>query len=263
MRAALTFRQRGFNVRQSFFYESRGENTMREGDVLASLSHDVIRDAKTGRFRSQRAVASLEMGIVCECKTSSDPWVMFTREPRKQEGAYGRLERAASEAGEALITTAFTDMGTSKAFPFFRDPLRVGYQLRVAHIKKDRKEGRDLAYQGATQVVDAALAALDMSMSRWAIRWRPCRFVVPVLVLQAPLYECFLADDDSIRLEPATQLSLFWENPLVPDRNYTVIDVVTLSALAEYADAAKEAFDHLRERHEETLVEVCTRAPEE
>jgi hypothetical protein len=81
MRAAKVFQEHGFRVRQSYYYTGNDNQGSREGDIFAYLAHDVIR--KSGKS-GQHAIASLEIGVVCECKSSGAPWVMFTR-PLEEE----------------------------------------------------------------------------------------------------------------------------------------------------------------------------------
>ena len=100
-------------------------------------------------------------------------------------------------------------------------------------------------------------------MSTWVVRWRPCRFVVPVIVLQAPLFECYLDDNGAMKLVPAEMLSLYWDNPLVSNRSHTVIDVVTVDGLPRYIESVKQAFSHLKDRHEAAIVNICTASPAE
>jgi hypothetical protein len=261
MQTARAFRTAGFQVRQSFYFGSSKEQVTREGDVLASLSHDILSESIGRRFKSQRAIASLEMGIVCECKTSSAAWVMFTRPAQGHEDVLARLERAATEAGTDLIQGAAMMMDAEKEFDFFKSRVRVGYHLRQSH-KGGKDAGSDAAYKAAMQVLDAAQAVLKQSLSTWAVTWRPCRIVVPVIVLQAPLFECYLDDAGEMQLTPAEWLPLFWDNPLVPDRPYAVIDVVTLEALPQYIESVRQVFENLRDRHEDAIIEACTSSHE-
>ena len=174
MQAARAFRAAGFKVRQSFYFESRKEPVMREGDVLAFLAHDFLRETREGKLKSRRAIASLEMGIVCECKTSTAPWVMFTRVPGEHDDRFGRLERAATAAGNELIHEAFMMMDAALEFDFYKPPTRIGYHVRQSH-KEAKEPGSDAAYKAAMQVVDAVLSLLDKPMSTWVVGCSPSR----------------------------------------------------------------------------------------
>jgi hypothetical protein len=65
-----------------------------------------------------------------------------------------------------------------------------------------------------------------------------------------------------MQLTPAEWLPLFWDNPLVPDRPYAVIDVVTLEALPQYIESVRQVFENLRDRHEDAIIEACTSSHE-
>jgi hypothetical protein len=103
------------------------------------------------------------------------------------------LHRLATDAGTNLFDEVFALMNESQNYSLYRDPIRVGYQLQRSH-SDPKKEGKDVAYEAITKVTDAALFALQQRMSRWVLRWQPCRIVLPLIVVDAPLFECYLGD---------------------------------------------------------------------
>jgi hypothetical protein len=63
--------------------------------------------------------------------------------------------------------------------------------------------------------------------------------------------------DKQIRLEQSDSLSLY-RGKGVAGREYLAIDVVSLASLSGYVAGVVEAFTHLHEKHQGSIVSVCT-----
>ncbi len=217
MEAASAFRRAGFEVRQSFTYPDPQSEKGREIDVLATQP-DFMR--------------VIEISFIVECKASPNPWVVLTSEDALRN--YNRLFAFAitSNAARRVLAERW-QQGLGKILPHIERPSRGGYGFRQAFAKDN-----DPAYSAAIAVMKASqgVAKDREGMPKLA-------FAFPVIVVDAPLFECSLAENNSgLNLEEVEQ-SNFLFSVHTPQEIGCCVKVVTRRKLNSYAGWAKELAD--------------------
>ena len=215
--AASAFKKFKLEVTHSAVYADPQTDKGREIDVVA-----YARDG-TGL---------LQLYAVVECKASPNPWVVLvnTDQPHLQ---YASLGLATDNTRQALPSKAFCRP----------DPLAdalfnisgTGYSLRQAFSKDN-----DPAYAAAISLVKAAKVQLHESHSKT----ERFKFVLPVLVVDAPLYECTVLENGKIELR-SVSLTSFQFTAYIPDRVTCVIRVVQKDSLDYFARQIRRVSDEL------------------
>jgi len=218
---ANQFRQAEFSVAQGTYYEDPQEKIAREIDVVAT------------RY-STTSACDLQITAVVECKSSSEkPWVVFTSLKRKNERAAVRL-RAASLAGKSYLIKAALDEDV-RALELFRLRERVGYGVTQAFTT-----GKDVAYAALMGAAKAAVDQLRDFTDNWEESEPLALIVLPVVVTDARLFECFIDPSGSLQLEEASRLTVSWQHPGV-GKPVLLIELVRADAVLSYVGAMKEA----------------------
>lgn len=233
MTVAQGLQQAGFGVVQSEYYEDLHTGKWRECDVIA-YEH---RYGKT-----VRAIFSL----VVECKSGVDkPWVLFTRtDPYPRQLSVSR--RATTEAGQSVLGVLSLNEEISNS-PLFSVPERPGYGLTVAFRNASQQ---DPSYEALQEVCGAAVGIVNRHSQIASELIIP--FAWPVIVIAAPLLECYLHSDGSFRLEEVDKGLLIWKNPVVT--RHTIVQIYTRqkfleevrdyrSAIVTFLDAAVNEHD--------------------
>lgn len=220
MAAAASLRQAGFFVRQSSTYADPQTDKGREIDVLASDS-DWLGDFETS--------------FVVECKASRKPWVVL-----KSNDALASYNRLFSFA----VMTQSARVAISKALdrgdPVSRYITREnsgGYGFRQAF-----SEDADPAYSAAINVLKACHGLVG---GRTPGVPEQNHVAFPVIVIDAPLFECSLQDDGEL-LITEVQESEFLFTAHLPTTVGCCIRVVTKPNLLAFGQRAKEIADAIR-----------------
>jgi hypothetical protein len=237
MRVAAAFQALEFGVAQGVYYSDPEKTTWRETDVHA-FEEELYPEI------------TVRVSFVVECKTSRDhPWLVFI-------AAGGALLSRAH-----LRFTPTTEIGRPfpvrlmrraeiLALPLFGDESSSGYGVVQALGKNDQ------SYPAVMSVSKAAVA-LAAETDRYSGVDPVLELVFPVIVVDAPLFECRLGSDGEPELTRVKRANLLWNNPAI-GRGRTAIDVVSAEILEEYVSAAVESARYiLKNSHEE--VDLTTR----
>jgi hypothetical protein len=147
MRVAREFRQHGWDVTQSDYYQDPETDQWREVDLIACLQF------------SQSERQMLRLAVVASCKCASDPWVALTH--RQGFGINPLFLRPVSWVGEALFKTAANDPQVSNC-RLNTMPTQLGYGLSQTTERRDPKQ-RDPAYEACWFAVKGAVGTLSCS----------------------------------------------------------------------------------------------------
>ena len=221
MAAAAAFRRAGFFVRQSSTYSDPQTEKGREIDVLASDS-DYLGDFETS--------------FVIECKASKKPWVVLKSSDAL--AAYNRLFAFAvmTEPARVAIIRAWERSATVKQFIQREDS--GGYGFRQAF-----SEEADPAYSSAINVLKACHGLTTARRMPGIPEAKHVAF--PVIVVDAPLFECTLKDDGSLELVEVPE-SEFLFTAHFPMALGCCIRVVTKPYLEAFCGYAKSVAQTLR-----------------
>lgn len=224
MEAASAFRAAGFDVRQSAVFPDSQSDKGREVDVLA---------------QDPDLIGIIEISFVVECKSSSNPWVVFTSEDALS--GYNRLLAFAMTSGAAKDALA-KRIGKGLWESHISRPERGGYGFRQA-LRKDS----DPAY---TAAIGAVKACHGIAQDRVSSAIPLLAFAFPVIVVDSPLFECSRKSNGELALvEVSTSEFLFSAH--IPEYVGCCVKVVTKEQLPVFAEWAKELANSIRKEFDE------------
>lgn len=221
MKAAAAFREAGFEVRQSTTFADPVTDKGREIDVLAN-DPDIM--------------GFVDLAVVVECKSSPNPWVVLTASD-VMEG-YNRVRTRAlftERAYRGITRGRYDDL---KVRPLLQEKGRCGYALRQAFSK-----GNDPGYEAAMAVVSAGKGVFP---PKSVGGWETIAAAVPVIVVNAPIFECELRANGEMELVEVPQTDFLF-SARIPGHVACSIRVVHVNAILETARWAKRVVDFLRE----------------
>jgi hypothetical protein len=225
MVVAAAMRRAGASVIQSDYYtDPEDRKTLREIDVTATWrKHDLIEDALA------------KMTLRVECKQSRDkPWVAFTSRHAGLAGPARVVQRAVNPLGETFLEKV-SNLAETQALPLFTLSERVAYGVTQAFTS-----GNDVAYQAMMSAAKAARAtALEPQYPRMM------EVIFPVVVIDGHLFECFLDDENRIRVEECEEVVVAWRHGVVDV--HSIVHIVTLNALDGFSERAMATADGLLE----------------
>lgn len=236
MEAAAAFRRVGFEVKQSITYPDPQSEKGREIDVLATQP-DLI--------------GVIDVSIVVECKASPNPWVVLTSEDALAN--YNRLFAFAvtSKAAREVLAGRWRQ-SLARLEPYIKRPARGGYGLRQAFGKDN-----DPAYAAAVSVMKACRGVAEdrEGIPRLA-------FAFPVIVVDAPLLECSLAENGQDLQLVEVEESEFLFSIHVPEQVGCCVRVIRRENLAKYAAWAKRLADDITSELQDEEDKILKRASE-
>jgi hypothetical protein len=220
MRVAAAFRQTDLWTRQSTHYIDSETGKSREIDVIGTQAEPL---------------GMAEIHFVTECKAATKPWVLFTS-PHTLDN-FNRLFALGifSEEAGAALSAKIQDLPQSLVW--FKKNGRIGYNLTEAFSNR-----ADVAYGAANAVVKACLFLLRGNNR---LHKPPLIFTFPAIIIEAPLYECFLGDDGQLNVAEIDQGWLFVDTQ-TPRPVSTCIRVIPLAALRGFATEIRDMTDSLQ-----------------
>jgi len=231
MKVAASLGAVGFEVLKSSFYLDPETGVSREIDVV-------------GRITDIHGL--LNVYSVVECKKSAKPWVLFTSKDAgfNRVWSFGIMTEAASDALVEHLSCL------AEKIDWFRKDGGLAYGITEAFTSK-----QDNAFQAARAATKAAIAYLEEESleQRWFER---LSFFFPTVVLDAPLFECFLESDG----EPVVSEidSAFLNFPIqVGQRRGASVQIVTLKSLDNYCKDIKSVFYSLRAELAEPIAKLA------
>lgn len=207
MRTAAAF-QAAFNVTQSLSYVDPESGKERELDLVAWAS------------------GILELAV--ECKSSpAKPWIVFTTANKFY---------AQSVLMHQIVTASLDEQWRKlwdslevQELPIFRQPTRMGYGATQAFTQRE-----DVVYAALKGATKGAAARRDRYNAWNKDTHLPTDILVfPVVVVDAPLFECSLGDDSHMLLEETVRSMLALRNP---QGGLSFLHLVHADALVSFVD---------------------------
>ncbi|MDP8247794.1 MAG: hypothetical protein P9M00_06620 [Candidatus Tritonobacter lacicola] len=219
MRTAAAFRAEGLTVMQSQYYLDPETQKPREIDVICDMAN------------SELPVACLR--LVIECKSGNKPWIVFS----SAHTLYGfnRLFALGVLSDTVRRELAATTPDGPERLMWFKKDGRVGYGVAQAFTD-----------ESPTPFV-AVLSAVKASL------WQhtnlgpasvPLFAVFPVVVLDSPLFECYLDDQGSLQLAEVATIDFFFQMQ-IGSFSGTCVRFVTARGLPDYCREVKAEFGAL------------------
>jgi hypothetical protein len=220
MEAASVFRNSGFEVRQSGTFVDLESKKGREIDVVAS-DPDLI--------------GIVNISFVIECKASPNPWIVLASQDALAN--FNRLFAFSVLSPDALEACASRlRLSCSAIERYLMRPDKGGYGFRQAFGKGD-----DAAYTAAMAAIKGCHDLARKGDGDFPV----FTFTFPVIVVDAPLFECSRKDDGEIELT-RVKVSEFLFSAHVPERVSTCVKVVHREHLPTFASEMKQLADAIR-----------------
>ena len=207
LEAAAAFRTAGFGSEHSSIYVDPETQKGREIDFIAH-TRDIL--------------GLVQVYFVGECKSSSQPWVVFTNPEQYSTLTYSSLGVTTSDTRQAIDHTLLT---RSSVTPFLKATHVGGYAIRQAFSKDN-----DPAYAAA---IGALKASYTLVNNEEHITKR-LAFAMPILVVDSPIFECSLDEGGQIQLNQVS-ISEFIFTAMIPKRTTACIRIVSRSALPYFS----------------------------
>ncbi|QJD91827.1 hypothetical protein HH213_18055 [Duganella dendranthematis] len=222
MEVAKEFRRAGFEVLQSSIVLDGQEGKSREVDVLA---------------RDPDLIGYVDINCVIECKVSkAHPWVVFVADDVLEN--YNRLHSfcvSSPDAKEAMWEEFRRGTVIRGLLP---ETNRCGYAVKQA------LGGTDHSYGAAISVLKACVKVV--SELPGVKSFPQIKFAFPLIVIDAPLFECSLNDHGELVLEEVSE-SRFLYAAYVPEYAGCCITIVTKRNLPAAALRYRAVANALRE----------------
>lgn len=211
MKVARALQKYGFEVRQSHYYKDIHSNEHREIDILA-MKTDLLGYA--------------EIAFLIECKTSKKPWVLFTSE--NTISGYNRLFSLGITSDSIKQLLCEESSNHLYKLPLFKKNGRVAYGATVAF-----SNGYDMAFQAAMSSTKAAISRKKENQSA------DLQIAFPVIVVDGPMFESYLSNDNKMLLREISESYLFYHNHLEQEPA-TCVWVVKSDHLESFCSSAVE-----------------------
>ncbi|MFN3581963.1 MAG: hypothetical protein ACK4VV_15990, partial [Pseudomonas sp.] len=153
MRVSRNLAIRGFGVTQSQYYEDHDSGKLREIDVVARL-YDFVEP------KSYVAIAELETFSVIECKSTSNPWVVFCE---TKPGIWSIEQALSNNAGEKLLARSRKEIEKTALYGWSRT---AGHGVAQAFGGKE-----DMPYTAVMSATKAAEAKSRVALEAEA-KWQ-------------------------------------------------------------------------------------------
>lgn len=275
MRVARIFHEAGFAVSQFESYVDPESGSLREIDVVASVTHEV-------------AGIAASFALLIECKHCPKPWVLLTS-PRRSASYYcfsrilqGNFDvhewREYSTFQARVLARMLASLGRTEAatMDFFCLPQRPGYAIVEAF--KERERAKDNAYTAVMQAHSCATAhdrrsqmIFEDALEHCGQRLHEtggtstglqlfCSVGFPLVVAEGQIFECHLDAGGDVALSETAMGTVLVSSkegadPWKAMAYDSVVRVVTQDSVASLAAQAKKALDALLSQ-EEALLEI-------
>lgn len=238
MMSDLQARLRGWLEEHGIPLEMRAAEILRGAGVHGD-HYRVFQDPATGKVRELDVVGyldhkTLSVHLVFECKHSKDkPWVIFSTR-RKNLTARGYVSSIPATPSAAKRLDGVADNSAVHAMELFHAPERIGFRLMRAF-----GDNQDAAFQAISGVsVGATAMAKDIGQHGHSVLFPP------VVVVDSPLFECYLADLTGELCTDALDRGVVL-HPTQPGR-FALVHVVHVDALPGFVHSINENVSRLR-----------------
>jgi hypothetical protein len=230
MQVARVFRNAGFYVQQSTYYEDSESGKLREIDVTAQL------------HSPSSTNVLLQVAFFVECKWTGDkPWLLFTSE--HEQGRSSLSQRAIFSkslqpfiAQEQWVTRTLPE--EIQRLSIFNPP-NLGYGITQTLTSSSTK---DVPFQAITGAVKAALGRAKHleSFTSQVPTMRMAGIAFPVVVIQGKLFICKLDDKsaDGVMVEEVDRGAVVVKHINEQGVGHLPVHIVTRAALDQFTQQA-------------------------
>lgn len=219
MKVASKLRDTNFLVQQSVHYIDSQTLKSREIDVICT--HD-------------EPIGMARIHYVIECKSAKKPWILFT----SKHAVYNRLLALAltSERARSVLVKHLRELKTS--LPWFSKEGRIGYSLAQAFT-----DGIDTPYEAIVSALKASLFLRHENENRKTFT-PPFFFAFPAVVTSSPLFECYLDEDGTMKVQEIQEGFLFFDCEF-EDYSGTCLRIVNENAIENFKSDIRDTTESL------------------
>jgi hypothetical protein len=243
MQTAHILRGVGWHVAQSEPFEDPVSKKVRETDVNA-------------RLQSVTGPPFVCFELLLECKASEKrPWLLLTSQDNIFRSAWG-VHVTASHLGQTFLNAYLArdieqhgalSNQIFKGIPLFDVPDRTAYRFMAGGFSAESDPGDERSDAGFRAVMQllSALEQYNLEVSKRSVEVMTeiCEFLIPVIVVNDHLFECWIDDSGVARVEQVHSGVLVLSHEL-DSRFSNYIFVVDKMGLPELARRATESFRH-------------------
>lgn len=246
MQVASTLQDLNFRVIQSEYYKDPESGDFRELDVVGFMQREV-------------GDVVLRISFMIECKCSVDkPWLLFTSRNTRLSNRARIAQRAANTIGQGFLWEIVDQIEIQNS-PLFSIPERPAYGVTQAFTS-----GKDICYSAVTGVSKAAQAEireLDKKKTDLVdfLAADICSIIFPVVVVDARLFEVFLAGESEPNVGEIENGVLLWRNQFVGNP-HTIVNIVKVEAFKEFAHMAAQSIKAIFDLPSDVLSAAITEA---
>jgi hypothetical protein len=180
----------------------------------------------------------ISLRVVCECKYSTDPWVLVGC---GQQPDYRTKWHAIPQSSSISKFWRFIEPVEKDLVPYWHFFRKTLIAHTIVQAFKDQKDNRDFAYQSLQKIANAAWDWAENDEKQ-----KPTTFsvVIPCIVVDGPLLGAtFDYDAERFRSESIPSGRVLWSGC----RNGTAVDIVQAQALDEYVGNLWRSLDKIGE----------------
>lgn len=228
----------GMMAQQGQHYYDSEQKLHREMDVLVTTSREI-----------EGFSCGLQLRVVFEAKSSagrSKPWVILSDRSSGMAGPAKVVQRYVNDQAEEWWKSSAGRNRSVQGLSIFRVEDVPGYSLvRPSLGTRDSRD--DQAFAALMQVSRAAHGVCEwLSEPGLSRQGQLFAVVLPVIVVDSPLYECWLGDDGEIEVAEVSIGTVKWGNRVSLRRSpNTIVKVMRLDAVDGYLHDIKVAADVL------------------
>ena len=234
MKVANLFSRAGFGIRQGWYFNDPEENKPMEIDVLA--------------YQNIFSGHPLIVQFIIECKWARKPFVAFSYQNRTPTRFLPELQ-IANPVGKRFIKKLLAEK-IYERLPIFGPNSPHGYAMTQANIglPKGANEGgggsnKDDAFDALIKVAKATHSMLNyytrgaemVTKEGDATKYSLAYLGLPLIVIDGPLFDCYLNADGDAVTTPIDQVLIDWSYPLLGNIPIMVCTFAALPKLIEQA----------------------------
>jgi len=240
MTVARAFQEIDAGVSQSSYYIDPETEKPREIDVVA-------RWTETEKIENNSI--KLRLSLFIECKSQQKgPWIIFSN-GMKEKKNFLSMSLPATFTGHNLLVP-------SNFYPYDSSPRMNSMQGSPGYgITQAFESKADIPYQALMSSVKAAITEIrnadrlhqEFSPSGVPPVYIEAAIAIPIIVTDAPLFECYLSEDNFPALNRITSYCLEWKYPLATEFyvSYVYAYIYEARALKQLLTDIKELKDEL------------------
>lgn len=177
-----------FNVKTNSAFEDENEGKSREIDIFATKEF----------YRNKENKILINVGLICECKNNSNPFVFIGRNKNKADQLFKPKEfvfpfpkyhiPVEGENNMVRVVPAFNHLGIEKYHHFFLNTQKAVQFCKIVRKGKNWKALHDGIYDGIFLPLVKALEYQKKDLKKYTNYWNYIFLYYPMVILHSDLF---------------------------------------------------------------------------